>query len=100
MTTAMVLKRPRTLDDDVLEQVSLAVPSPGPGELLIRVDACAVCRTDLQLVEGDLEARTLPVTPGHQVAGRVELVGENASGWEAGRRVAVTWLAETCGACA
>jgi propanol-preferring alcohol dehydrogenase len=96
----MVLKRPRTLDDDVLEQVSLAVPSPGPGELLIRVDACAVCRTDLQLVEGDLEARTLPVTPGHQVAGRVELVGENASGWEAGRRVAVTWLAETCGACA
>jgi alcohol dehydrogenase, propanol-preferring len=98
--TAMALGNPRSVEEDVLELKSVAVPSPAPDELLIRVEACAVCRTDLQLVEGDLEARALPVTPGHQVVGTVEGAGEAVSGWEGGRRAALTWLAETCGTCA
>jgi alcohol dehydrogenase, propanol-preferring len=67
--------------------------------LLIRVAACAVCRTDLQLCEGDLPARLLPVVPGHQVVGRVEAVGTGVTGWTVGDRAGVAWLAGTCGAC-
>jgi len=67
--------------------------------LLIRVTACAVCRTDLQLVEGDLEARRLPVVPGHQVVGQVEQVGAGVVDWAAGERAGVAWLASACGIC-
>lgn len=74
-------------------------PEPGAGELLLRVSACAVCRTDLQLVEGDLPARRLPIIPGHQVVGRVESLGEGVTGWSVGERAAVGWLAATCGTC-
>jgi propanol-preferring alcohol dehydrogenase len=74
-------------------------PAPGRGELLIEVAACGVCRTDLQLAEGDLEARRLPVTPGHQAVGRVVAVGEGVSGWAHGERAGVAWLAWTCGTC-
>ena len=73
--------------------------APGPGELLLDVAACGVCRTDLQLAEGDLEARRLPITPGHQAAGRVAAVGESVSGWAPGDRAGVAWLASTCGTC-
>jgi propanol-preferring alcohol dehydrogenase len=74
-------------------------PEPGAGELLLRVGACAVCRTDLQLVEGDLPARRLPTIPGHQVAGRVESLGDGVTGWSVGERAAVGWLAATCRTC-
>ena len=78
------------------------VPDPraGAGELLLRVGACAVCRTDLQLVEGDLAAHRLPTIPGHQVVGSVEAMGPGVEGWTTGERAAVGWLASTCGACA
>jgi alcohol dehydrogenase, propanol-preferring len=75
-------------------------PTPGPGELLLRVGACAVCRTDLQLVEGDLAAHRLPTIPGHQVVGRVESIGDGIAGWSVGERAAVGWLAGTCDTCA
>jgi propanol-preferring alcohol dehydrogenase len=75
------------------------VPEPGAGELLVRVAACAVCRTDLQLVEGDLAARRLPIVPGHQAVGRVERFGAGAAGWSAGDRVGAYWLAGTDGTC-
>lgn len=66
------------------------VPEPGPGEVLVKVEACGVCRTDLHLAEGDLEPRRPRTSPGHQVVGRVEGTGE---------RVGVAWLRSTCGTC-
>jgi alcohol dehydrogenase, propanol-preferring len=74
-------------------------PRPGPGELVIEVAACGVCRTDLQIAEGDLEARVLPIVPGHQVAGRVVAVGAGVEGWAIGDRAGVAWLGHTCGRC-
>jgi propanol-preferring alcohol dehydrogenase len=68
--------------------------------LVARVLACAVCRTDLQLCEGEIEPRTLPIVPGHQVVGRIEAVGPGVSGWQEGQRVGVAWLASACGVCA
>ena len=72
---------------------------PGERELLLRVTACGVCRTDLQLVEGDLVARRLPIVPGHQIVGRVEEVGAGVSGWSKGDRAGVAWLGDACGEC-
>ena len=72
---------------------------PGFNEITIAVAACGVCRTDLQIVEGDLGARVLPVVPGHQVVGRVVRVGEGVSDWAVGERAGVAWLAGACGSC-
>jgi alcohol dehydrogenase, propanol-preferring len=72
---------------------------PGHEEIAIDVTACGICRTDLQLVEGDLEPRKLPVVPGHQVVGRVRTVGAGVTRWAPGDRVGVGWLAGTCGGC-
>jgi propanol-preferring alcohol dehydrogenase len=74
------------------------IPRPGPGELLIKVRACAVCRTDLHVVDGDLPHPKLPLIPGHEVIGTVAAVGEGTPG-AAGDRVGVPWLGWTCGAC-
>src|SRR5688572_21696349 len=95
----MVLDRAAPVASAPLRPVGRPLVAPGPGMLLIRVAACAVCRTDLQLCEGDLPARLLPVVPGHQVVGRVEAVGPGVAGWKAGDRAGVAWLAGTCGAC-
>ena len=92
---AMVLDRPGT----PLRLAELADPRPGPGEVLIRVSACGVCRTDLQLCEGDLEAQRLPIVPGHQVVGRVVERGSEVRDVEVGERVGVAWIASTCGRC-
>jgi len=73
---------------------------PGVDELLLEVDACASCRTDLQIVRGDLPARRLPIIPGHQVVGRVVAVGERVSDWSVGERAGAFWLASSCGECA
>lgn len=100
LAPAMVLQQPGPVERDPLRHQEQDVRPPGQGELLIRVEACAVCRTDLQLVEGDLEARKLPVSPGHQVVGVVERVGDGVAGWRPGQRAALTWLAWTCGQCA
>jgi len=71
----------------------------GSGEIVIDVAACGVCRTDLQIVEGDLEARMLPLVPGHQIVGRVLRVGDGVSGWSVGERVGAGWLGGACGTC-
>jgi propanol-preferring alcohol dehydrogenase len=73
---------------------------PGAGQLLLRVDACAVCHTDLHLAEGELARAHYPVTPGHQVVGTVEVVGKNVTGWNPGERAGVAWLHSACGVCA
>jgi propanol-preferring alcohol dehydrogenase len=82
-----------------LELCDLDASTPGPGEIAIEVSACGVCRTDLQLVEGDLAARRLPIVPGHQVVGLVAALGEGVTRWHVGDRVGVAWLAGACGVC-
>ena len=72
------------------------VPTPQPGEVLVRVSACGICRTDLHLVEGDLALVTTPIVPGHQVVGRVVNDGTR---FRAGERIGIAWLRWTCGAC-
>jgi propanol-preferring alcohol dehydrogenase len=74
-------------------------PNPGPGQVLVRVRACAVCRTDLHLVDGELPHPRLPVIPGHEIVGEVAAVGEGVQSWGIGDRVGVPWLGETCGQC-
>ena len=96
---AQRLAHPGPIQDAPLHAQELPTPDPAPNELLLRVSACGVCRTDLQLCEGDLAARRLPVTPGHQIVGRVEALGPDVSGWRLGDRAGVAWLAGTCGRC-
>jgi propanol-preferring alcohol dehydrogenase len=72
---------------------------PAAGEVAIDVAACAVCRTDLQIVEGDLQARRLPIVPGHQAVGRIRAVGPGVQRWQPGDRVGVAWLGGACGSC-
>lgn len=74
-------------------------PVPGPGEIRLRVEACAVCRTDLHVVDGDLENPKLPLIPGHEIVGIVEAVGPGVDAARLGRRVGVPWLGHTCGTC-
>lgn len=92
---AMVLRAPRT----ALVAESRTVPEPGQGEVRLAVRACAVCRTDLHLVDGELPMARLPVVPGHEVVGTVEALGQGVKGIEPGQRVGVPWLGSTCGAC-
>ncbi len=76
------------------------IPSPGPGEVRVRVEACAVCRTDLHVVDGELPDQRVPIVPGHEIVGIVEAAGSGVAGIAPGTRVGVAWLAGTCGVCA
>jgi len=96
---ALELLRPAPAAEMPLRLTERAEPAPGPGELLLRVAACAVCRTDLQLVEGDLAARRLPIVPGHQAVGRVAAIGSGVTGWSIGDRAGAYWLFGTDGSC-
>jgi propanol-preferring alcohol dehydrogenase len=75
------------------------VPSPGPGQILVRVSTCGVCRTDLHVVDDELEGGRLPIVPGHEIVGRVEAVGQGVDRFEPGQRVGIPWLGRTCGEC-
>jgi alcohol dehydrogenase, propanol-preferring len=88
----MVLDAPRS----ALRAAELEPPMPGSGEVLLDVAACGICRTDLHVVDGELERPKLPLVPGHQIVGRVAGGGER---FEAGARVGVPWLGWTCGEC-
>ncbi|MBK5959835.1 alcohol dehydrogenase [Rhodoplanes elegans] len=92
---AMVLERPGT----PLVLRERPVPRPGPGEVLLRVAACGVCRTDLHVVDGELTHPTLPVVPGHEIVGRVLAVGDGVAGFHTSQRIGVPWLGATCGTC-
>jgi propanol-preferring alcohol dehydrogenase len=92
---AMLLRAPRT----PLAAVDLPLPEPGPGQVRVRVRACAVCRTDLHVVDGELERPRLPLVPGHEIVGVVEALGPGATRLAAGRRVGIPWLGSTCGTC-
>ena len=92
---AMVLER----SPGALHMRELPRPEPGPGQVLIKVSACGVCRTDLHVVDGELAEPKLPLVPGHEVVGRVAALGEGVAGFEEGARVGVPWLGWTCGDC-
>ena len=76
-----------------------ARPVPGPGQVLLKVHACGVCRTDLHLVDGELPQARLPVIPGHEIVGRVEAVGSGVADLAPGERIGVPWLGHACGTC-
>ena len=98
MTNTMRAMRLRRVGQPlVLEEVPR--PQPGPGEVLVRVLACGVCRTDLHVVDGELTEPKLPLVPGHEIVGRVDAPGEGVSGFETGDLVGVPWLGWTCGDC-
>jgi propanol-preferring alcohol dehydrogenase len=92
---AMVYERP----GEPLQSKTLALPRPRPTEVMIRIAACGVCRTDLHLVDGELPEVPLPVIPGHEIIGRVVAVGEQVDRLSIGDRVGVPWLGWTCGEC-
>lgn len=92
---AMVMSRPRA----PLELRELPRPSPGPGQLLLKVKACGICRTDLHVVDGELTEPALPLIPGHQIVGEVVALGTDTSGFRPGQRVGVPWLGGSCGHC-
>jgi propanol-preferring alcohol dehydrogenase len=96
---ACLLKTPASVAARPLELSEVDAPSPGEGELLLKVSACGVCRTDLHVVEGELPARRSPIIPGHQVVGRVAAIGAGAEGFRLGERVGLAWLGQTCGVC-
>ncbi|KQX21461.1 zinc-dependent alcohol dehydrogenase family protein [Variovorax sp. Root434] len=83
-----------------LELERRSIPQPGPGELRLRVLACAVCRTDLHIVDGELPLPMLPIVPGHEIVGVVEALGAGVEGHRVGDRVGVPWLGHSCGCCA
>ena len=82
-----------------LRAAEVPVPEPGEGQLLLRVLCCAVCRTDLHVVDGELPDPKLPLIPGHQIVGTVERIGEHTDGFKVGERVGVPWLGWTDGEC-
>jgi propanol-preferring alcohol dehydrogenase len=92
---AMVLTAPGT----VLEEQEVPVPNPGPRQVLIKIGACAVCRTDLHVVDGELERPKLPLIPGHEIVGRIVKTGSAVTEFDSGDRVGVPWLGWTCGFC-
>lgn len=92
---AMLLDRPGT----PLRRAEIQVPEPDAGQVRVKVAACAVCRTDLHVVDGDLTHPKLPIVPGHEIVGRVEKRGPGATRFAIGDRVGIPWLGHTCGVC-
>ena len=95
----MVLDRPAPIATHPLRLADLPVPTPAPDEVLVGVRACGVCRTDLHVVEGDLDLRRSPIVPGHQAVGIVEAIGSDVVDRRIGERVGVAWLHRACGQC-
>ena len=92
---AMVLKKIGT----ALEWTEIPDPQPGPGEIRVKMSACGVCRTDLHVVDGELPNPKTPIIPGHEIVGRIDLLGADVKGLKIGERVGIPWLGHTCGVC-
>jgi propanol-preferring alcohol dehydrogenase len=95
MMRAMMLENPRSR----LALRERPLPAPQPGEILVAVAACGVCRTDLHVVDGELPDPKLPLVPGHEIVGRVAKIGAGVEGFGIGQRIGVPWLGRTCGIC-
>lgn len=96
---AWVVDSPGPIARRPLRAVRLPEPTPGPGQVRVRVSACGVCRTDLHLAEGDLAPRRPRTVPGHEVVGRVDALGPGAERFVVGDRIGIAWLRDTCGRC-
>ena len=96
---ACLLRSPAAIETNPLEYADVMMPQPKSGEVLVRVRACGVCRTDLHVVEGELPPRKSPVIPGHQVVGVIEKLGDGAQRFTVGARVGIAWLHQTDGTC-
>jgi propanol-preferring alcohol dehydrogenase len=96
---AMLLNQQRPIETSPLVLTDVPDPSPAAGEVRIKVRCCAVCRTDLHVVEGDIHPPSFPVIPGHQIVGMVDQLGPNCRRLKVGARVGVAWLRRTCGQC-
>jgi propanol-preferring alcohol dehydrogenase len=92
---AMILERP----GQPLRLVEQSERRPAAGEVRVRVAACGVCRTDLHVIDGELPNPKLPIVPGHEIVGRIDMVGSGVGALETGERVGVPWLGRTCGRC-
>ena len=95
----MVLKKPGKIEENPLQSENVLIPQIGPKEVLVRVQACGICHTDLHTVEGELPLPKLPLIPGHQIVGTVEKKGAEVKRFELGDRVGIAWLNSTCGKC-
>ena len=96
---AMIVRQPGPIADRPLRMEEVPDPSPGPGQILVEVRACGICRTDLHVIEGELPMLRTPLVPGHQVVGRVAARGPGATRFLEGDRVGIAWLRRTCGRC-
>lgn len=96
---AMQLPQPKPAEENPLTLVDTAVPEPGPQQIRLKISTCGVCHTDLHTVEGDLTLPRLPITPGHEIVGIVEAVGQAVTRHNLGDRVGVAWVNWTCGEC-
>ena len=96
---AWLLNKPAPANSRPLAIGDVSTPVPGDDEVLIRIHACGICRTDLHVVEGELRVRRSPLIPGHQIVGRVATLGSRVEGFSVGDRVGVAWLNRTCGIC-
>ncbi len=96
---ALVLDGPKPVEQSPLRLASCQDPSPGPGQIRVRVHTCGICHTDVHTVVGDLALPRLPLIPGHQVVGVVDAAGDSAERFGLGDRVGVAWLHWACGSC-
>lgn len=96
---AQMLFQPDNIENHPLKLQEKDIPTPGPSQVLIKVRACGICRTDLHVVEGDLELKHLPIIPGHQVVGEIKKCGDEVKNFKPGDRVGIAWLQATCGQC-
>jgi len=96
---AWLLNQPAPAEEHPLSLAQIPIPQAGLDEILLRVHACGVCRTDLHVVEGELPVRHSPLIPGHQIVGSVTSLGPSVEGFSVGDRVGVAWLNRTCGEC-
>ena len=96
---ACILRSPAPIETNPLECIDVPKPQPGASQVLVRVSACGICRTDLHVIEGELAPRKSPVTPGHQVVGVIEARGDRAKRHPIGTRVGIAWLHSTDGTC-
>jgi propanol-preferring alcohol dehydrogenase len=96
---AMVLEANAPIESAPLKMTDLEVPTPAEGQVRLKVRCCAICRTDLHVIEGDLPPRKLPLVPGHQIVGVVDCLGAGCRHLVVGQRVGAAWLRHTCGGC-
>ena len=96
---AMVLEEIGIIESSPLRMVERPMPQPGPHEVRVRVTRCAICRTDLHVIEGELPRQKIPIIPGHQIVGYVDALGPDVRHLRLGERVGVAWLRHTCGTC-